>query len=37
MFALNAQQNLFAAIVSIGISAVLFATAIVPASPNLMV
>ncbi|MEL6541065.1 MAG: enoyl-CoA hydratase [Pseudomonadota bacterium] len=37
MFALNAQQNLFAAVVSIALSAVLFATAIVPASPNLMV
>ncbi|NQX95439.1 MAG: enoyl-CoA hydratase [Erythrobacter sp.] len=37
MFTLNANQNAFAAIVSIAISAVLFATAIIPASPALMV
>lgn len=36
MLSLNASQNLFAAIVSIGISAALFATAIVPATPGLV-
>lgn len=34
MLTLNANQNLFAAIVSIGISAALFATAIIPATPG---
>jgi len=36
MLTLNVNQNLFAAVVSIGISAILFATAIVPATPGLM-
>jgi len=36
MLTLNANQNAFAAIVSIGISAILFATAIIPATPGLM-
>ena len=36
MFAANASQNLFAAAFSVSISAILFAYAIVPASPNLI-
>ena len=33
----NNAQNLFAAAISVSISAVLFAYAIIPASPNLIV
>lgn len=36
MLALNTNQNLFAAVFSIGLTAVLFATAIIPATPGLM-
>ncbi|MEM7690517.1 MAG: enoyl-CoA hydratase [Pseudomonadota bacterium] len=36
MFANTTNQNALAAIVSLGISAILFATAIIPASPGLM-
>lgn len=36
MFALTTNQNAFAAIVSVAISAILFATAIIPATPSLM-
>lgn len=36
MFASNVSQNLFAAVVSVSVSAVLFAYAIVPASPALI-
>jgi len=36
MFALQNTQNLFVAVISISISAVLFATAIIPASPGLL-
>ncbi|MEE4152871.1 MAG: enoyl-CoA hydratase [Erythrobacter sp.] len=32
----NTTNNLFAAIISVGISAVLFAYAIIPASPSLI-
>ncbi len=36
MFAANASQNLFAAAFSVSVSAILFAYAIIPASPNLV-
>ena len=36
MLTLNANQNAFAVVVSLAISAVLFATAIIPASPALV-
>lgn len=35
MFANNTNTNIFAAIISVSISAVLYAAAIVPASPGL--
>jgi len=37
MTALNTNQNLFAAVVSISLSAVLMAAAIIPATPGLLV
>lgn len=36
MTATTTNQNLFAAVFALGISAVLFATAIIPASPGLI-
>ncbi|AWW73933.1 hypothetical protein NAP1_00625 [Erythrobacter sp. NAP1] len=36
MYAANNANNLFAAVISLGVSAILFAYAIVPASPNLI-
>jgi len=35
MFAIETSTNLFAAIFAVGVSAVLYAAAIVPASPGL--
>lgn len=37
MYTANTNSNLFAAAISVSISAVLFAYAIIPASPTLMV
>lgn len=37
MFNANTSSNLFAAAISVSISAILFAYAIIPASPTLMV
>ncbi|MEM7690518.1 MAG: enoyl-CoA hydratase [Pseudomonadota bacterium] len=36
MHALNSNQNLFATVVSLGLTAILFAAAIIPATPGLM-
>ncbi|MEM6475255.1 MAG: enoyl-CoA hydratase [Pseudomonadota bacterium] len=36
MFATFTNQNVFAAVVSLSVSALLFATAIVPATPGLV-
>ncbi len=36
MYAANTNSNLFAAVISVSISAVLFAYAIIPASPALI-
>ena len=36
MFAANATKNLFAAAISVSVTAILFAYAIIPASPTLI-
>ncbi len=36
MFAANSAQNVFAAAISVSVSAILFAYAIIPASPTLI-